>query len=50
MLAWFSSDSDCRDYLEWLPWPDGFVCAECGQAGGLATAGSCVLVARTVPR
>ena len=34
LLAWFSSDSDCRDYLEWLRWPDGFVCAKCGHSGG----------------
>ena len=34
LLAWFSSDSDCRDYLEWLRWPDGFVCDECGHSGG----------------
>ena len=34
LLAWFTSDADCRDYLEWLRWPDGFVCSECGHAGG----------------
>ena len=33
-LAWFSTDADCLDYLEWLRWPQGFVCPECGQAGG----------------
>ena len=27
--AWFRSDADCRDYLEWLRWPDGFVCPLC---------------------
>ncbi|MCU1614376.1 MAG: family transposase [Frankiales bacterium] len=32
-LAWFSSDADCLDYLEWLRWPEGFVCPECGQGG-----------------
>ncbi|MGH2743050.1 MAG: transposase [Thermoleophilaceae bacterium] len=32
--AWFPSDSDCLDYLEWLRWPDGFVCPGCGHAGG----------------
>jgi transposase-like protein len=32
--AWFSTDADCLDYLEWLRWPDGFVCVICGQAGG----------------
>ena len=33
-LAWFATDEDCLDYLEWLRWPDGFVCPECGQLGG----------------
>ncbi len=32
--AWFSTDADCRDYLEWLRWPDGFVCLGCGGVGG----------------
>ncbi len=32
--AWFSTDDDCRDYLEWLRWPSGFVCPECSTAGG----------------
>jgi len=36
--AWFSSDADCRDYLEWLRWPGGFVCPRCEQAGGWRTA------------
>ena len=30
--AWFSTDADCLDFLEWLRWPDGFVCPECGHA------------------
>lgn len=34
MLAWFGTDEDCRDYLAWLRWPDGFVCDECGGVGG----------------
>lgn len=29
--AWFRSDADCLDYLEWLRWPDGFVCPMCGD-------------------
>ena len=31
----FSSDAACREYLETLRWPDGFVCPACGgtQAG-----------------
>jgi transposase-like protein len=32
--AWFATDADCLDYLDWLRWPDGFVCPRCGQAGG----------------
>lgn len=33
-LVWFPTDAACLDYLEWLRWPDGFVCASCGNAGG----------------
>jgi transposase-like protein len=29
--AWFRTDADCRDYLEWLRWPAGFVCPACGH-------------------
>src|SRR5215218_3294423 len=32
-MAWFSTDADCLDYLEWLRWPSGFLCPECGQGG-----------------
>lgn len=32
--AWFATDADCLDYLEWLRWPHGFVCARCGHAEG----------------
>ncbi len=32
--AWFRTDGDCLDYLEWLRWPDGFVCPSCGDHGG----------------
>jgi hypothetical protein len=31
--AWFRSDADCLDYLEWLRWPTGFVCPDCGNGG-----------------
>ena len=34
VLSWFSTDDDCLDYLEWLRWPGGFVCPDCGHAGG----------------
>lgn len=32
--AWFSSDADCLDYLEWMRWPGGFVCPGCASGGG----------------
>ena len=32
--AWFQTDADCLDYLEWLRWPAGFVCPACGEHGG----------------
>lgn len=32
--AWFRTDADCLDYLEWLRWPAGFVCSGCGHRGG----------------
>ena len=28
--AWFATDADCLDYLEWLRWPTGFCCPSCG--------------------
>src|SRR5450756_1840853 len=34
--SWFATDADCLDYLEWLRWPDGFVCPRCDHAGGWA--------------
>lgn len=34
MRSWFGTDADCLDYLEWLRWPDGFVCPACGAGGG----------------
>ena len=34
LLAWFRTDADCRDYLDWLRWPDGFVCPDCSAADG----------------
>lgn len=32
--AWFQTDADCLDYLEWLRWPGGYVCSVCGRGGG----------------
>ena len=29
-LDWFNSEQACRQYLEKLRWPDGFVCHKCG--------------------
>ncbi len=34
LQAWFRTDADCLDYLEWLRWPTGFVCPECKQQSG----------------
>ena len=34
LQAWFSTDVDCLDYLEWLRWPDGFVCPHCDHPAG----------------
>lgn len=31
--AWFRTDEDCRDYLDWLRWPGGFVCPACNHRG-----------------
>lgn len=30
MRGWFASDEACVDFLDWLRWPDGFVCPWCG--------------------
>jgi len=35
--AWFQTDADCLDYLEWLRWPAGFVCPTCGNPAGWRT-------------
>jgi len=32
--SWFATDADCLDYLDWLRWPEGFICPRCGHAGG----------------
>jgi len=32
--AWFRTDADCPDYLEWLRWPGGFTCPSCGHGAG----------------
>ena len=33
LRAWFPDDAACLDYLEWLRWPDGFVCPRCETPG-----------------
>lgn len=33
LRAWFPDDGACVDYLEWLRWPEGFVCPHCGGDG-----------------
>ena len=30
LCAWFPDDDACLDYLEWLRWPEEFVCPRCG--------------------
>jgi hypothetical protein len=32
--AWFGQDWKCLDYLDWLRWPEGFVCPHCGGDPG----------------
>jgi transposase-like protein len=32
--AWFVTDADCLDYLEWIRWPKGFTCPRCENPGG----------------
>jgi len=32
LRTWFADDDACQDYLEWLRWPDGFVCPQCGES------------------
>lgn len=33
-LAWFGTDAQCADYLDWLRWPCGFVCPKCNVSHG----------------
>lgn len=34
LLSWFPDDAACRDYLDWLRWPDGPRCPHCGETRG----------------
>ena len=36
-LDWFSSEADCVEYLEWIRWPQGFVCPSCAATRGWRT-------------
>lgn len=33
LQSWFGDDEGCRAYLEWLRWPEGFVCPGCAAIG-----------------
>ncbi|GGA00851.1 IS1595 family transposase [Nesterenkonia alkaliphila] len=33
LRAWFASEEACWDYLDWLRWPEGFVCPRPGCEG-----------------
>ena len=35
LQSWFVTDADCLDYLDWLRWPQGFVCPRWQNPGGL---------------
>lgn len=32
--SWFPTEAVYLDYLEWLRWPEGFICPECALPGG----------------
>ena len=34
LRSWFPTDAECLDYLEWLRWPNGFVCPQCAGESG----------------
>ncbi len=40
LRSWFPDDAACLDYLDWLRWPNGFVCPHCAGAGGWKMAGA----------
>ncbi len=38
--AWFPDDDSCLDYLDWLRWPNGFICPRCaGETAWLLSDG-----------
>jgi len=34
LRSWFSTDDACKDYLDWLRWPNGFRCPHCDNNHG----------------
>ena len=34
LRSWFPDDDSCLDYLDWLRWPDGWICPACGGVIG----------------
>lgn len=36
-LEWFPTEEACTAYLEWIRWPDGFVCPGCGGGNAWRT-------------
>lgn len=36
-LNWFQIEADCREYLEWVRWPEGIACPSCGATKGWRT-------------
>src|SRR5665647_1175242 len=40
LRAWFDEDWKCLDYLDWLRWPEGFVCPHCASVVGWRLADS----------
>lgn len=36
-LDWFQRETDCREYLEWVRWPDGVRCPSCEGTKGWRT-------------
>lgn len=40
LRAWFATDDDCLDYLDWIRWPAGFICPDCAAgASGIDAQG-----------
>src|SRR5665647_3483619 len=40
LRAWFDEDWKCLGYLDWLRWPEGFVCPHCASVVGWRLADS----------